>query len=224
MKHLFLFLMLFFSATVCLSQNVPIPRNYSIVDSIRGDLDKDGVDELVVAYNTKSDEEAIDDGVPRELIIYKLVNHKWSVWQKSTQALMGSRDGGMMGDPYGEMVIEKGILKILQEGGSSWKWNITDKYRYDGREFKLIGCESHYGKPCEYFGSFDFNLVTGKIDVQKEFERCKDDAEDPVIYKRQNEIFFKKGIVLSLQNRSAKDIMIVSPKYRHEIYIASKQD
>ena len=224
MKQFFLFLMLFFSATECISQSVPVPRDYSVIDSILGDLDKDGVDELVVAYNTKSDEEEIDNGVPRELIIYKKVNHKWIVWQKSMQALLGSRDGGMMGDPFGEITIENGILKILQEGGSSWKWNTIDKYRYDGKEFKLIGCESHYGKLCEYFGSFDFNLVTGKIDVEKEFERCKNDGENQVIYKRQNESFFKRGIVLTLQTRSAKDIVIVSPKYRHEIYIASKQN
>lgn len=216
-------MIVFLSITECLSQNVPVPRNYSVIDSVLGDLDKDGVDELVVAYNTKSDEDEIDNGVPRELIIYKKMNNKWTVWQKSMQALYGSRDGGMMGDPFGEMLIEAGILKISQEGGSSWKWNHTDKYRYDGKRFKLIGYESHYGKICEFWEGVDFNLVTGKIIITKEFERCENDAEIQRIYKRENETFFKKGIVLTLQNRSAKDIIIISPKYRQEIYLASKR-
>lgn len=66
----------------------------------------------------------------------------------------------------------------------------------------------------------DFNLVTGKINIEKEFERCE--TEKDGVYKRQNETFFRKGIILTLQNRFAKDIIIISPKYRREIYLASK--
>lgn len=117
MKQLSLFAIYFLSFTAAFSQNVPIPSNYSVVDSVLGDLDKDGVGELVVAYNTKSDEDKISEGVPRELIIYKKQNNRWVVWQKSMQALFGSSDGGMMGDPFGEITIEGGVLKILQEGG-----------------------------------------------------------------------------------------------------------
>lgn len=221
MKPLSLFVIYCLSITASFSQNVPIPSNYSVVDSVLGDLDKDGVDELVVAYNTKSDEDEIKEGVPRELIIYKKRNNQWVVWQKSMQALYESSDGGMMGDPFGEITIEKGVLKILQEGGSAWKWNHTDQYRYDGKDFKLIGYKSVAGRNCTEWEMVDFNLVTGKITVKKEFERCE--TEKDGVYKQQNETFFKKGIVLTLQNRSVKDIIIISPKYRQEIYLASKR-
>ncbi|MGV3593615.1 MAG: hypothetical protein ACO1NK_00090 [Sediminibacterium sp.] len=97
MKQLSLFVIFFLSIIVAFSQSVPIPSNYSVVDSALGDLDKDGVDELVVTYNTKSGEDEIDKGVPRELIIYKKQNNQWVVWQKSMQALHGSRSGGPMG-------------------------------------------------------------------------------------------------------------------------------
>ncbi len=103
-------------------------------------------------------------------------------------------------------------MKISHEGGGSWKWNFTDKYRHDGKEFKLIGYESYYGTPCESWELVDFNLVTGKIIIEKEFECCENDAENQEIYKRENETFFKKGITLNLQNRSSKDIIIISPK------------
>jgi hypothetical protein len=136
------------------------------------------------------------------------------------QALYSSRAGGMMGDPFGDIEIGKGVLHISQNGGSSWKWSHTDKYRYDNKVFKMIGYTSNYGKLCEYWEEVDFNLVTGKINVKKEYENCE--TENQEIYKRENETFVKKGINLTLQNRSEREIKIISPKYQHEIYIAIK--
>lgn len=219
MKICFLSLILLFNIAQSYSQNIPIPSNYSIIDSVFGDLDKDGMEELVVAYNTNLKDE-INDGVKRELIIYKKKNLEWTVWQKPMQALYGSRAGGMMGDPFGDIEIEKGVLHISQNGGSSWKWSHTDKYRYDGKEFRLIGYVSNYGKPCEYWEEVDFNIVTGKINVKKEYENCE--TENQEVYKKQNETFIKKGINLTLRNRSDREIKIISPKYRHEIYVAIK--
>lgn len=220
MKSLCLFISVFFFSTVAFSQRIPIPENYIVIDSVYGDLDKDGADELVAAYNTRKEAEENYEGVPRELIIYKKKKGAWVVWQQSLQALYGSRDGGMMGDPYGSITIEKGVLIISHNGGSSWKWSHTDKYRYNGTRFQLIGYTSIYGKPCEYWEEVDYNLVTGMIMVKKEYERCE--TEDQLIYKRENETFVKKGIQLHLQNRRERELKIISPKYKHEIYIATK--
>ena len=202
-----------------LGQAIPTPKNYSTINTALGDLDKDGIEELVVAYDTKKADEEYES-VPRELIIYKKQNNKWTVWKKSSQALLGSREGGMMGDPFGELKIKNGILHISHDGGSSWKWSHTDKYRYSNGEFDLIGYSSIYGKLCEYWEKVDFNLATGKISVEKEYEDC--DTSDQAIYKRENETFYKKGIKINLQNRKDREIKIVTPKYRHEIYIAVK--
>jgi hypothetical protein len=197
-------------------QEVPIPDNYSIVESISGDLDRDSVPELVVSYNKGSESET--DGISRELIIYKLKNNNWTEWKKSEQALYGSRDGGMMGDPYGGMEIKKGILHISQNGGSSWKWEFTDKYRFQDGEFYLIGYSSIDGKLCEYWREVDFNLSTGKMIVKKEFEDCETDEQE--IYKRENETLFEKGLKITIQKRQEREIKITTPKYGHEIYLA----
>lgn len=197
-------------------QELPIPDNYSIVDSVSGDLDKDSIAELVVVYNIGPENEV--DGVPRELIIYKRENNKWTEWKKSDQALYGSKDGGMMGDPFGEIEIKNGILLISQNGGSSWKWGFTDKYRFQDGEFYLIGYSSIAGKLCEYWKDVDFNISTGKMIVKKEFEECE--TEEQEIYKRENETFYKKGLKIILQNRQEREIKITTPKYGHEIYIA----
>jgi len=201
-------------------QRLSIPENYTIVDSIRGDLNKDGIDELVVAYTTAVENEETLESVPRELIIYQKEGNAWVIWKKSTKALYGSRDGGMMGDPFGEIEIKKGLLLISQNGGSSWKWGHTDTYRYQEGAFYLIGYSSNYGKPCEYWTDVDFNLSTGKMMVKKEYENCEADDEQE-IYKRENETIYKKGLRITLENRNEKELKIVTQKYKHEIYIAT---
>lgn len=204
----------------CFSQSIPVPADYSLIDTASGDLDNDGVDELVVAYNTSSNADVIDDGIPRELVVYKQKHAEWTVWQRSASALMGSRDGGMMGDPFGDLSIEKGVLTVSHDGGSSWKWSHIDKYRFNGKAFILIGYVSHYGKLCEYWEQVDFNLATGKLIYHKEFESC--DSGVQVVYKRQSETFFRKGIIITLQDRSEEEVKIISPKYGYAIYIPTR--
>ncbi len=204
-------------------QDLPIPKNYAIVDSVKGDLDKDNIEELVIVYNTEKEKEEAFESVPRELIIYKRIKDNWMVWKKSKSAVYGSRDGGMMGDPFGEIEIKNGILLVSQNGGSSWKWGHTDKYRYQNGGFYLIGYSSTYGKPCEYWTEIDFNLMTGKMLIKKEYENCENEEEQN-IYKSENETVYKKGLKISIEKRNKKEIKIVSPKYKHEIYIATNTD
>lgn len=213
--------MTLFTCQIVPGQSFPIPpEGYSIVDSTQGDLDKDKINELVIVYDTKEENEDALESIPRVLIIYKKGNNEWFVWKKSEDALYGSRDGGMMGDPFGAIEIKEGLLLINQNGGSSWKWGHTDKYRYQDGAFCLIGYSSTYGKNCEYWTTVDFNLLTGKMVVEKAYESCENDDE-PKIYKRENETFYKKGLMIMLEKRREKEVLISTPKYKHEIYITT---
>ena len=219
--------LLFFLALIGIQtmsgQNLLIPKNYSIVDTVKGDLNKDGIDELVIAYNTQKEKEDTFESVPRELIIYKKESNNWVVWKKSKSALYGSQDGGMMGDPFEEIKIKNGILLVSQNGGSSWKWGHTDKYCYQDGEFHLIGYSSTYGRLCDYWTDVDFNLLTGKMIVKKEYESCEN-GDEQKIYKRKNETVNKKVLKITMEKRNKKEIKIVTPKYRHEIYITKSSD
>lgn len=216
MKLLFSLVFYFIVFSILLSQDIPLPKNYSLIDTVTGDLDKDGIRELAVVYNmTETGDPA--ESIPRELIIYKYQDGHWKTWKTSLQALYGSRDGGMMGDPFEEISIEKGILSISHFGGSSWKWGHVDKYRFQNGEFYLIGYTSSSGKTCEHWLTVDFNISTGKMEVKKEYEQCEDDSQD--IYKEENETLIKKGILITLQNRMDKKFKIITPQYGHEIYL-----
>lgn len=58
--------------------------------------------------------------------------------------------------------------------------------------------------------------------VKKEYENCETSEQE--IYKRENETTYKKGIKITLQNRSKKQLKIVTPRYKHEIYIEMKYE
>lgn len=198
---------------------IPIPTKYELLDSVSGDLNKDNIPELVVAYNTPLKDEM--DGNKRSLCIYRLKNDQWELWKESKSALLGSQDGGMDGDPFGDLEISKGVLIISHNGGSSWKWFHADKYRAQQDDFVLIGYSSNYGKPCEYWQNEDFNVSTGKFVYEKEHEICREHGDSspiPTNPDDKKETFYKKGIRLTLSNRHDKEISFKTPK-GEDIYL-----
>lgn len=210
MKSIFCFLSIIFS-TLSFAQKEFQPKNSTINESVDGDLDGDKIPEKVINYNIPTDN---DSGDIREIQILKKINNKWTILEKSRKAIYGSKDGGMMGDPYQSTTIENGILDITHYGGSSWKWGGTDKYRFQNGHFELIGISSENGKPEEYWTTIDFNLSTGKLVFNKEVTNTKEYG------KSKNEIFIKKGLKINLQNRhQEKQREIVLPKTKEKVYL-----
>ena len=97
------------------AQKIPVPGRSVMIDSVVGDLDKDGVSELAVAYNTHPIDADTDENVPRALVIYKIKNGEWMPWKISKSALMGSKEGGMMGDPFEGIEIKNGNCHITKQ-------------------------------------------------------------------------------------------------------------
>lgn len=204
---------LMFLSMVCLGQENFAPTGFKIIEDKMGDLDSDGISERIIVYDTN---DTTEDGIVRELQILKKSNSDWAIWKKSRNAILKSQEGGMSGDPFEGIEVLKGLLIIKFSGGSSWKWSYKDKYRFQKGELELIGYSEIYGKPCEFWIDIDFNLSTGKIVYKKEFEDCEKAQE---IYKNENETFYKKGISINLQNRNSKKRKLISPKYKHELYL-----
>lgn len=210
MKTTFCFLTLIFSI-FSFAQKEFQPKNSTINETVDGDLDGDQVPEKVVIYNIPTDN---DLGDIREIQILNKINNKWTILEKSRKAVYGSKDGGMMGDPYQSTTIENGILNISHYGGSSWKWGGTDKYRFQNGHFELIGISSENGKPEEYWTTVDFNLSTGKLVFDKEVVNTKEYG------KSKKEILIKKGLKINLQNRhQEKQRETVLPKTKEKVYL-----
>jgi hypothetical protein len=201
------------------AQSNLVPKEYKVINEATGDLDKDGIAEKAVVYNMSQPQDDDEDAINRELIIYKKQKDKWIIWHRSTTAIGNSKDGSMMGDPFESIEISKGILLVYQSGGSSWKWNTTDKYRFQNNRFELIGYKSYYGKLCEYWQLFEYNVSTGTIFCKKEYETC-DENDDQVISKTETEKFtYKLNQPITLQNRNKEAIKIKSLKYKFDLYL-----
>jgi hypothetical protein len=204
------------------AQNTLLPPAYKMIAEVRGDLDKDGIEERAVVYNVDTVEKEEGEGIDRALIIYKKdpKTKTWKIWYRSLTAIGNTRDGGMMGDPFEGIEIVKGILLVSESGGSSWKWSHTDKYRFQANDFILIGYESFYGKPCQYWEGFDYNLVTGKIDWYREHDKCEDeDPYDELPAERKESFQLKFRHKISMKNRRRQEIEIITPKYKETLYL-----
>ncbi|KAB1229517.1 hypothetical protein [Chryseobacterium viscerum] len=198
------------SGIFCLAQKQFQPAGSTILETVDGDLDGDKIPEKVMIYTTKDEGEL---GKIREIQILKKVNGKWIILEKSRNAVMESSAGGMMGDPYQSTGIEKGILTIIQAGGSSWKWDVTDKYRFQNGHFELIGTSTSSGRPGDYWKDIDFNLSTGQLNYTKEVENTAEYG------KSLKETYIQKGLKINLQNRNQeKQRKIILPKTKEEVY------
>lgn len=213
MKNTFCFLSIIFSI-LCFGQKEFQPNNSTINKIVDGDLDGDKIPEKVIVYDIHTNN---DSGDIREIQILKKINNKWTILEKSRNAILGSEDGGVMGDPFLYCKIEKGILIINHYGGSSWKWGFTDKYRFQNWHFELIGHFSEGGRPGDYWVTTDFNLSTGKIVYKKEVQN----TTIPENGRSENETYIKKGVKISLKNRNATDskLKFKLPKTKKEVYI-----
>lgn len=210
MKNIFCLLLILFSS-FSFAQKEFQPKGATMIETVDGDLDGDKIAEKVIVYNTK---DITEFGNIREIQILKKANGKWTILEKSRNAILKSGDGGMMGDPYQSTEIEKGILMITQAGGSSWKWGYTDKYRFQNGRFELIGYSSSSGKPEEYSTDVDFNLSTGQLTFEKEVENTKEYGPS------KKETVIKKGLKINLQNRNQeKRREILLPKTKEKVYL-----
>lgn len=139
----------------------------SIAETTFGDLDKDGIPELVVVVNTdKLDDKYI--GVTRELHILKKINGVYQLWRKFDTALLPSNADCFDRDPLKEVTVKNGVLVINHWGGARWKWNRIERYRFQDNHFELIGYTLIEGYPVDYQMKVDYNLSTNTIHFSRE--------------------------------------------------------
>lgn len=174
------FLVLFiFSFMFCRSQEnikteiIQTPKYFKILDEKDGDLDKEGVFEKVIVYDT---EKETDMGTERHIYIYKKKQGKWELWKKSVCAILASQHGGMMGEPFEGISIERNCIVINHSGGARQRWHYTHRFRYQNNSFQLIGATVNFGSPCNNFFNFDYNLSNGKIIYKEETSNCENEG------------------------------------------------
>lgn len=160
-----------------------IPAQYDTLAVVYGDLDKDGKDDAALAlHHVKEDAYDMDAEPTRLLLVLLKGKAGYRVAGKSATALMCRHCGGIYGDPYASIDIQKGVLSVTHYGGSNWRWSIEEKFRYQSGAFVLIGTttDSYFsGSDCggEGVGDAgrkfkDTNWITGEQHVIERKDDC----------------------------------------------------
>lgn len=156
-----------------------IPKNYSLLDTTRGDLNQDGLTDLIMVLNQTNEADSSDinsDPIKRRmLILINKNNKKYELTKQNDNAVYCYACGGMLGDPYQNITIKNGSFSIEHFGGSSWRWARTSTFSYQDKDWYLTEdalVSSHASDP---------EKIDAKTRTQKDFGKVK--FEDFDIYK-----------------------------------------
>jgi len=132
-----------------------LPKGQKSDTITSGDLNKDGMEDLVIVYQPEKLLKKENSPARTLRILLKQSDGNYQLFAESNGAVAGE---SMNNTYFSGLEIKKGLLIINHDfirGGS------VHKYRFQNGGFYLIGAESHYGD-ASYHSGVDYNLSTGK--------------------------------------------------------------
>ncbi len=156
-----------------------VPPGWTILDSAYGDLNKDGLIDAAIILQSKDSVSLInssEDTVltqPRILLLLfkNPEDKKFSLIEQSNSFVLTHNDS-KMDDPYQGITINKGVLNInfhqFYNMGSWYTTNSTYKFRYNKKQFVLIGTElSTIHRATLDYEEYSYNFLTKKRNYTK---------------------------------------------------------
>lgn len=187
MKKLFSFITLSFIFTSYAQNLKPlsVPGGYKKIAEAKGDLDKDGKDEVVMVFNTNtraSKEEYPEEDYKRVLYILKNTDHGLKIWKEVSGFLFSSGMGFSpeYNDPP-QISIKNNALAIRQEFDTNSRHTLAYKhtFRFQNGDFYLIGSQENFDDTCEFNILHEANFSTGKVIVDEQYYPCFDGDKAP---------------------------------------------
>ncbi|WP_342435510.1 hypothetical protein NSS79_17760 [Paenibacillus sp. FSL L8-0436] len=140
-----------------------------------GDLNKDGITDvaMIIEQLQPNTEEAPE----RSLLIAFGTNDSYLLSIIADKVILKSDEGGVWGDPFESLSIDRGSVVVSDYGGSNWRWYNKYKFRFQDNEWYMIGATMG-----EYFSGNatqeaadeqDYNLLTGDYIIKKTNEDGK---------------------------------------------------
>jgi hypothetical protein len=115
-----------------------IPEGYTLLDSVIGDLNLDNYpDMLLVLKKYGEDSTSYIDDQPEKrplLILIGQADKSFTLAARNDNVVYCVNCGGMMGDPYMQVIIKKGYFSIEHYGGSAWRWTRIITFKYSSAE------------------------------------------------------------------------------------------
>lgn len=106
-----------------------ILNGYQILDTLFVDFNDDGNKDCFLALKKINEEQSSDITEHPEfrplLILEGSKKNLFQLIQRNDKIIYCVDGGGVLGDPYGQMIFEDGNLSIEMNGGSSMRWTRT---------------------------------------------------------------------------------------------------
>lgn len=155
-----------------------------------GDLNKDDIPDIALVIEKTSIDPA--EFLPRSLLIaFGTEDGAYSLSIIADKVVLGAEEGGIWGDPFEDLTIDRGSVVVSDYGGSNWRWYNKYRFRYQDEDWYLIGAtmgEYYAGTHTrENANEADYNLLTGDYIIRTTNE--------------DGEIVLQKG------NRGRKDLI-----------------
>ena len=107
-----------------------IPKGFTLLDSASGDLNKDGIKDLLLILKNNTEVEMSDTTRPL-FILHGTKNNTYTLVARNDHAVLCQACGGVFGDPYDDLVIKNNFFSIEHYGGSNWRWTRIITFKYD---------------------------------------------------------------------------------------------
>ncbi|MBP5570836.1 MAG: hypothetical protein J6X46_07455 [Prevotella sp.] len=171
------------------------PKGWKIDYEPTGDLNKDGIADLVIMATPDSAEHIVNrtDGSvynnnqPVLAIYWGTADGRFNLYKEYPTVLSIFDDElmameGLMMECTNEISInDRGVLRIknFSDQAGSIVLTIEELYRYQNGDFELIGkLDSTYDRDTQSFGEASYNYSTGKVKFTKSF--MDDEKDDEV--------------------------------------------
>jgi len=142
-----------------------VPASWTVLKQAQGDLNKDSLPDLAVVLKSGAEDREEGGGAETPRLLLILFGTKaggYTLAASSEKAVLCKGCGGVFGDPFAQLGIERGALVIEHYGGSSERWGHTHRWRYQNGDFFLIGLTTRSDDTRTGASEVkDENLVTG---------------------------------------------------------------
>lgn len=168
------------------------PKGWQINHEPTGDLNKDGIKDLVIMATpdstehivTRTDGSVYNNNQPVLAIYWGTADGKFNLFKEYPKELpildddLMTMEGLMMENTNKVTITDRGVLKIenYSDQAGSIVMNIEELYRYQNGDFELIGkLDSDYDRDTQSFDEASYNYSTGKVKYTKSYMDGRDD-------------------------------------------------
>jgi hypothetical protein len=185
-----------------------VPKGWIILDSAFADFNNDKMKDAVIVLSTPKSENRENDlnECIRAIVILQKTNTGYTLNTFCNNAILCLGCGGVFGDPYEGISLNKNVLKISHYGGSNWRWSTNYTFRFQNNKWVLIGA-----KHDSYFNASDCDGTASAGDAARNMQEVNFSTSKAHIIKTKTEeckpykdyiANFKKKAIVEFRNFS----------------------